>query len=164
MKLRFATIASLFFITLSVFQCNFRKEVPHFPSDFRFKIEAWGFSYISNNQTYVRSYVNGDTTIVLPLDESEIQFIYELVDDMKFLNFPDHFECAENSMSTEPSFTTQIGVGYQGRYNKCYTTGDCLKTEIDRPKQLEKLENAIRKILNSKSQVKNLPETDMVGL
>ncbi|SEI51727.1 hypothetical protein SAMN05216327_102168 [Dyadobacter sp. SG02] len=89
--------------------------------------------------------------------------LYDLVNEMKFLNFPDHFECAENSFSLEPSFPSRIGVGYSGRYNKCYTTGDCLKTEIDRPKQLEKLKNMIVKILNSKSKVRNLPKTDLVG-
>ncbi|SEI51738.1 hypothetical protein SAMN05216327_102169 [Dyadobacter sp. SG02] len=75
MNQRAATITCLLFVTVLVIQCNFRNEVSHYPSDFRFKIEAWEFSYTSRNQTYVRNFVNGDTTIFLPLDKMELQLI-----------------------------------------------------------------------------------------
>ncbi len=83
---------------------------------------------------------------------------------MRFYNFPGEFECAINGTRTQPSFQTRLEVGYDGKYTRCLSNSGCPKIEFKRPKQFEKLAETIRKILDSKDQIRNAAETDIIFL
>ena len=140
------------------------KKASHYPDDFQFKIDATTSSYDSGKQGFTRRYVKGDTTVRVPLSDAELQLIYDLAHEMRFLNFPGEFEHAKYGKFIHPSFITTIEIGYDGTKKKCSVDSGSPKIELDRPRQFRELADAMMKILLAKDQVRNLNESDMVFL
>ena len=140
------------------------KSLYHYPSDFRFRIDATTSSYDSNTQAFTRSYIKGDTTIRVPLSEAELQLIFDQAHDMKFLKFPREFEQADYGEFSFPSFITTIEISYNGETKKCSVDFGSPKIELDRPRQFNELADTILEILFAKDQVRNLGKSDMIFL
>lgn len=158
---RFILLSVQFALIMTVLNC---KKASRYPSDFQFRIDTTTSSYNSDTQELTRSYVKGDTTIHVPLSEVELQLIYDLAREMRFLKFPQEFERAKYGEFTDPSFITTIEISYDGENKKCSVDSGSPKIELDRPRKFRELADTILEILFAKDQVRNLGESDMIFL
>lgn len=158
---KFILLPVQFALIMTVLSC---KQSSRYPNDFQFRIDAITSSYNSETQEFKRSYIKGDTTIRVPLSEAELQLIYDLAHEMRFLKFPKEFERAKYGQFEQPSLTTTIEISYDGENKKCSVDSGSPKIEIDRPRKFNELADTILEILFAKDQVRNLRKSDFIFL
>ena len=133
------------------------------PFNFHFQLIGETFSYDSRNQHYARAYARGDSSIKLTLTSQELRSIFKYVRQVDFLDFPKEFGCTPTSDRRLPAFGTTIKLGYDFRYNEVSNSDFCSeKVDQKRSDQFEDLVARILQILNSKEQIKNLKDSDLI--
>jgi hypothetical protein len=133
------------------------------PNDFYFIINSGGIDgYNSKNNTFTRKYLKNDKTVKIELTKEEKESIYSFMKEVNFLKMPNKFEPKESVISiSEPSFQRSIMMFSNGKqkvvsYNTGYTSNENKKRALD----FLRLYDMIWNILQNKSEVINLPESD----
>jgi len=133
------------------------------PNDFYFIINSGGNDgYNSKNSTFTRKYLKNDETVKIELTKAEKESIYLFMKEVNFLKMPNKFEPKESVISiSEPSFQRSIMMFSNGKqkvvsYNTGYTSNENKKRALD----FLRLYDMIWNILQNKSEVINLPESD----
>jgi hypothetical protein len=156
----------LLFITYSIwliFSCDSKKT--EYSKDFSFKIIETTSEYNSKTGIYTRQYIYKDSSVNVKLNENEIQKIQKLIVDLDFKNFPEKFECSKNSSFIMPSFDTTIETSINGRLKKTTNTSYCdTKVQQEMSDNFEKIALEINRILDSKKEIKDMRQCDMIFL
>jgi len=156
---------TIFISIIAFISCTNQKYEKQIPDDFSFKIINTTNSYDSKTGFYTRTYVKKDSVVKVALTQKEINFIYELFKKNDFLSFPDRFECDKNSPSILPAFDTTIEITYKGQHKKVTNTDFCeKKVEQQKSNNFDEFSSEIQKILNNKTEIKNMRECDMIFL
>lgn len=145
------------------FSKNFQVENNSLPNDFYFIINSGEIDgYNSKNNTFTRKYLKNDKTIKIELTKEEKESIYSLMKEVDFFKMPNKFEPKESVISlSEPGFHRSIMIFSNGKqkvvsYNTGYTSDENKKRAGD----FFRLYDMIWNILQKKSEVINLPESD----
>ena len=163
MKLPLTIILILVAIYLS--QCNFKKETVHYPPDFSFQLKSSAFAYDSQKQLYTRNFTSKSISIKVGLTDNELQSIFEYIQQIEFISFPEKFECEKYGTITEPSFHTSIEVNYEKKFKQSTNTTGCSpKTQLTNSDNFDRLVDKIIRILESKKAIKDMPKSDIIFL
>ncbi|HET7733153.1 MAG TPA: hypothetical protein VFK73_04875 [Paludibacter sp.] len=155
----------IFISILAFISCTNQKYDKQIPADFSFKIINMTNSYDSKTGIYVRSYVKKDSVVKVVMTQKEMNIIYELFKKNDFLSFPDIFECYIFGTKTLPAFDTTIEINYKGVIKRVKNTTYCnKKTEQRKSDRFDEFSSEIRKIINNKTEIKNMRDCDMIFL
>lgn len=145
------------------FSKNFLVENNSLPNDFYFIINSGGIDgYNSKNNTFTRKYLKNDKTVKIELTKEEKESIYSFMKEVDFFKMPNKFEPKESVISlSEPGFHRSIMIFSNGKqkvvsYNTGYTSDENKKRAGD----FFRFYDMIWNILQNKSEVINLPESD----
>lgn len=151
----------VFYFSLLAFSCVTKKT--DYPKDFSFKIIEATSEYNSTTGKYTRKYIGKDSSVNVLLIKEELQIIYTLIENQNFNNFPENFECSQHSTFTMPSFNTTIEVTVDGNLKRSTNTSSCdLKVQQKMSDSFEKIVLEIRRILDSKKEIKNMKPCDII--
>jgi hypothetical protein len=152
-------------VTLLICQCKSKKDHSHFPPDFAFQYKTNVYTYDSRTQLYTRLYLDSIASLRVSLTEKELQSIFGDFQEFEFMNFPEEFECEKYNTFTDPHTTTFIEVSYNKKSRRSRNTSACnYKTQQTNSDNFDRLAGKISKILNSKKEIKNMPESDFVTM
>lgn len=152
----------IIFPLLLCVSCNWKEEVP---KDFNFSFSFDNTEKINTfDSTYTRKYIFHDKIVELILTNQEKQEIYSVMLESRIMTMPDKFEF--NSDKNEPCI-----IPYTVDYLEIRMNGKTKKIEYSyrcKPKNKKisakylKMINKILNIIQSKKEIKNLPESDMM--
>lgn len=154
-------ILIVFYFSLLAFSCV--KKKTEYPKDFSFKINEGISEYNSITGEYTRKYIGKDSSVNVLLNKEELQIIYTLIENQNFNDFPEKFECSQYGSFTMPSFSTTLEVTVDGKLKKSINTSYCdSKVQQKMSDNFEKIVLEIRRILDSKKEIKNMRPCDIV--
>jgi len=120
-------------------------------------------SYDSKTGIYIRNYVKKDSIVKVAITQKEKNIIYEIFKKNDFMNFPNEFECDKNANTTLPAFDTTIEITYKGLHKKVTNTDYCdKKIEQRKSDRFDEISSEIQKIINNKTQIKNMRDCDII--
>jgi len=142
--------------------CTSQKYDNQKPADFSVKIIDDINSYDTKTGIYIRQYINRDSTIKASITQKELNMIYELFKQYDFMSFPDEFECQMITPTKIPAFETTIEITYKGLHKKVANSDFCeKKIEQLKSDRFNEFSEAVKKIINNKSEIKSAKESDM---
>jgi len=143
--------------------CTNQKYDKKMPTDFSFKIIGATDSYDSKTGIYIRKYLKKDSVVKVALSQKEMNMIYELFKKKDFLSFPNEFECDKNGSFTFPAVETTVEISYKGLHKRVLNTDHCdKKIEQQKSNRFVEFSSVIRKIINNKTEIKNMRNCDMI--
>lgn len=161
MNRKYFNLITIQFFIWFMFSCDTKKT--EYSKDFSFKIIETTSEFNSKTGKYTRRYIGKDSTVNVKLDDKEVQQIQKLIVDLDFKNFPEKFECSKNGSFTSPSFDTTIEISINGKLKKTTNTSYCdTKVQQKMSDNFEKITTEINRILDSKKEVKNMRQCDMI--
>ncbi len=161
MNRKYFNLISILFLIWFMFSCETKKTQTL--KDFSFRIIETTSEFDSKTGKYTRQYIGKDSSVNVKLDEKEVQQIQKLIVDLDFKNFPEKFECSKNGSFTLPSFDTTIEISINGKVKKTTNTSFCdTKVQQNMADDFEKIAIEIHRILNSKKEIKNMRQCDMI--
>jgi len=156
---------TIFISILSFISCTNQKYDKQMPADFSFKIINTTNNYDSKTGIYVRNYLYKDSIVRVAITQKEMNIIYELFKKNDFLSFPDNFECSIFGTKTLPAFDTTIEITYKGLKKRVKNTDYCnMKKEQRKSDKFDEFSSEIQKIINNKTEIKNMRDCDMMFL
>lgn len=129
-----------------------------------FKIIGDTDSYDSKTCVYTKFYSSKDSSIKIILAEKELRTIYASFEKADFMNFPNNFECFDDSIVSRnlPAHLTTIEATYNGIDKKVTNTTLCdSKKEQIKSEKFNALYSLIRRFLVNKPEVKKMRDSDL---
>ena len=154
---------TIFILTIVFASCTNHKYDKQMPVNFSIKIINTTNSYDSKTGIYIRKYLNNDSVVKVALTQKEMNIIYELFKKNDFMSFPDKFECDKKGSTRIPAFDTTIEITYKGEYKRVLNTDFCdKKIEQQKSDRFDEFSLEIIKIINNKTEIKNMRKCDMI--
>jgi hypothetical protein len=142
--------------------CN---NVNKISTDFNF---SYSFDYTETintfDSTYKREYNFKDTVIYLAFTLEEKEKAYSVMMENDILTLPENFEYDNTKSCVQPASTDYLTVQIDGKKKRIQYSYSCYPKNESFAERLLNITNAIKKILETKKEIKGLPESDMIFL
>jgi len=163
-------VRNIYIIIGVVLFTNCSKYDKKMPIDFSFIIEDNHNKYNSQTGIYTRRYreirllnIPPTSSIKVELTQKELNLIYESFKKYDFLCFPEEFKCSEKGTSIFPFHFIRLKITYKGITKKVNNSTHCSdKIEQRKSDEFDEFSYGIMSIINSKQQIINMKESNII--
>ncbi len=147
--------------------CTSKQE--NYPPDFGFKVVSKTHIINSFDSTYLLRYLQKDSVVKIQFSNAELRKIYHEIRKNELNKYPDNFSPACKVLIT-PSFETNLQFRINGIFNNLTYKYQCRFPPIigylknRKYSKLDKTIKLIENIVDSKPEVKSLPNTNLIFL